>query len=394
MAEGVDRVFQLALNEVVVSADPPSKFYGVEDAEGALLLPTYLRQVITSNSRWLSFTDPIDRSACSIRFERNLRSLVEATIECVQALVPIQHRSEFSSQLVEALTLELALASQLIAICGSTERSDDNLSAMSDLVTTIANALMRVLLRRGFGQLREMCKDNRRHAKREAGITDQSTDIQAVVVLRHSLARMDDPALSMWQFFNRAIEHRLKDCSDVYTMEELWLDIFTLLPFYELDSTGVLKLGYRFQAPFDNWTVVDTMLSRVFELYQDTALQGGNNINSYIRTLLSRCNHLINAWGWKHCESAIVLIFDFFAKNKLAPLRNEKARGSPRFLEQLNVGGSLSILPEDNAFHVFLKVLASGLSCMTAIYPEKKIRSLVWRCIPNHGRTYEKKIQC
>src|SRR6185369_12048820 len=81
---------------------------------------------------------------------------------------------------------------------------------------------------------------------------------------------------------------------------------------------------------------------------------------------------------------------DFFGKNGLRQLRREASSGSVVFLENLVPEQSLALLPSEDSFHIALKCLALGLQGMKDTLPEKKVRSFVFRRIPNHGRTYPK----
>ncbi|KAL9043976.1 MAG: hypothetical protein Q9214_002856, partial [Letrouitia sp. 1 TL-2023] len=91
-------------------------------------------------------------------------------------------------------------------------------------------------------------------------------------------------------------------------------------------------------------------------------------------------------WGWHRCESIIGTLFDFFARNDLANLRNEESRGSPAFLQHLDGEVDLELAHEDRCFQILLKIIAAGLRKMRQHYPEKKIRDIIWRLMPNHGR--------
>ena len=112
--------------------------------------------------------------------------------------------------------------------------------------------------------------------------------------------------------------------------------------------------------------------------------------NEYVRTILKRTHHLIRSWGWKRADPIVGTLFDFFARNKLASLRGEEQHGSMNALESLDQHPNLESEASDRSFHLFLKILATTFQQLQAIYPEKKVRSLIWRCIPNHGRVLRK----
>ena len=118
----------------------------------------------------------------------------------------------------------------------------------------------------------------------------------------------------------------------------------------------------------------------------------GSTINDYVRASLKRCYRLVTTWGWWRCETILGTIFDFFARRGLAQLHKEESWGSPRFLEELDLQPSFDVQPEDRSFHIFLKLLASGLQGIrkNGVYSDKKIGGIAWRFIPNHGRTHRK----
>jgi len=83
-------------------------------------------------------------------------------------------------------------------------------------------------------------------------------------------------------------------------------------------------------------------------------------------------------------------VFDFFASQNLAHLRNEEVYKSPNFLQDFQLNSSLEIEPEDRCFHIFLKMVALGVKHFGEVNNEKGLRNLVARLLPNHDRQYPK----
>ncbi|KAJ4340782.1 hypothetical protein N0V95_007390 [Ascochyta clinopodiicola] len=131
-------------------------------------------------------------------------------------------------------------------------------------------------------------------------------------------------------------------------------------------------------------------MSQVLKRYEGTFRHNGSSANDYVRANLIRCYVLINDWHWRRPEQVLNVIFDFFGRQALKPLRRETTTGSAEFLQDFVAGSSLALASNESSFHVALKCLLKGLQGMNDTYPEKKIRSFVFRLVPNHGRTYPK----
>ena len=93
-------------------------------------------------------------------------------------------------------------------------------------------------------------------------------------------------------------------------------------------------------------------------------------------------------WGWWNCAGIIGTLFDIFASQKLAHLRNEEVYDSPHFLKELDGIPSLDIEPGDRCFHVFLKIVALGMKHLDDDGNVKALKNLVSRLLPNHDRQY------
>jgi hypothetical protein len=177
--------------------------------------------------------------------------------------------------------------------------------------------------------------------------------------------------------------------ADTQVFEQLWQDMFTLLPLGEIDNSGLLIPGLRHTAALEGWALPQQLLKRVFKLYHENPRQPPG-FNDYCRALVARCHFLVQQWGWRKCTGIIGTIFDFFGSQNLAHLRNEEVYKSPRFLEELDRNPSLSIEAEDRCFHIFIKLLALAIQRLKELDCLKDIRNLVARTLPNHNRQYLK----
>jgi hypothetical protein len=349
-----------------------------------------LHQIIKLNSGSLCFSDSVDRSSCVSTLLDALEPLQMIVIEKLDSSLTQIALKQATRLLVRTTSLQLSLARQLLIIAQHPAVSLVVQTRVQSMIKSISGAVSRYLAYQGFGDVSQFLDDTQRHAIREAGIRDDRPAVEACVILWHVLDDSNIPGLSFWDHFNTEVLSEVGQYTRAGTLERKWLNLFTVLPLLEFNINGVLQVGHRFHKANDNWEYVKALLCRVFSLYTDTAATPGSNINKYVRTLLGRCHHLIRGWGWRGCELIMGVIFDFFASNGLAPLRNEDARGSPRFLEILDQNPPLDLSPEDNAFHIFLKIVGTGLRGMRGLYSDRKIQTVAWRCIPNHDRKYPK----
>ncbi|KAL3421900.1 Mus7/MMS22 family protein [Phlyctema vagabunda] len=242
----------------------------------------------------------------------------------------------------------------------------------------------------GLDNLRRIYDDLQYLSVRERGIRDNHHIIQAWVVFWKVFNTAKIVKSSFWEIvYAQLPQVDLDSVSDASIMEKIWYSIFTLLPLAEFNDAGVVNPLARFGTPGGNWILPQRLLKRVFNLYTLNPRQPPG-FNDYSKALLGRCHYLICEWGWWGCSGLIGTIFDFFAAQKLAHLRNEEAYKSPHFLEELHLQPSLDTDPDDRCFHVFLKIVALVIQHMCQVEDLKGIRNLVARLLPNHDRQYPK----
>ncbi|RDI84667.1 Diphthamide biosynthesis protein 1 [Venturia inaequalis] len=388
MASAVYDIFH-SLSTHIVPLDSTSGLTSNSELSNAVKV---VQRLMNANTDGLSFSDPIDREACLSRFLECVQPMQTTTIEYLQVATPEKDEPSNKAIIVHLATLQIALLQQLLSLCGSHSNESTQQQAIAQLKSLCA-ASLRWLTRTGFEEIRKFFVQNSRHVVREAGIQgDQAgaAAVESLVVMSHVLEAQQLPNYSFWDAFNAINLVSVPQTTRVGTLERVWYNVFTILPLAELDPLGVLNVGHRFTKSFENWSGVTIIVSRVFALYSSTSTIAGSTINDYMRSLFVRCWRLIKHWSWRKCEAIIGVIFDFFARNNLAPLRNEVTHGSPHFLENLHSNPLLDSSPEDKSFHIFLKIVAIGLRGMHGMYPDKRIQSIAWRCIPNHGRIYHK----
>lgn len=340
--------------------------------------------LINANAHWICFSDPIDRAAFAVTYVAELREMQTA----IQALTSA--KQDEARRFVPLVGRLVVLTVQVLKVLRQNNACLEQVGTCEKLLRSEVDSLIDYLMRHGFEGVRKFYDDNRRHAVRESGVKEEQVAVETIVVLYHSLQAAEVPGLHLWEAINARLLSSVEKTTQSGTLEHTWLNLLTPLPLLEVSIDGVYRTGLRFQVELDNWEVPRKLLARAFDLYGSTVMLPSTTMNDYIRALLLRCHHLVQSWAWKRCESIISLAFDFFAKREYMSLVKEDKFGSPSFLEQLHAQPSLDVGRDEKAFHIFLKLVAIGFRGLRQVYSEKRIRSIVWRWLPNHSRTYDK----
>jgi hypothetical protein len=271
--------------------------------------------------------------------------------------------------------------------------SESNMSLrfrLDTLLAKCAKSCIKSLLAVGMEDLRILYGDLQRLSARERGIRRDCIVANSWVVLMRVLENARIPRSSFWDVTQAVmIESNVLSGSDARPFENLWRDMFTLLPLAEVDDFGVVKTGVRHTTPVEGWMLPQQLLKRVFHLYTTNPRQPPS-FNEYCRALAARCHYLVQEWGWRKCSGIIGTWFDFFGSQNLSHLRNEEVYKSPVFLEELSGNPTLAINPEDRCFHIFLKVIALVIRRLKKLGLTNDIKNLVARTLPNHDRQYLK----
>ncbi|KAL9081483.1 MAG: hypothetical protein Q9157_000041 [Trypethelium eluteriae] len=350
-----------------------------------------LSNIIRSLSRSLFFLGPIDRGSClskTLYLFKTLWTNVMVDIGLYSQEQPFH--SPIYSSFIEILIRIIVLVNQVLQISNHSEVDDKLQEECELLFVDSCRSLLHLLLSKGLGSLRSFQERNRRHALREAGIRQEDIAVECVVVLKHVLGVAFPEKPMFWELVNEHYMSQVNSTTDARVFDCIWYDVFTLLPFLELDRDGLLLVGSRYQSSMEDWSLIKAMLKKLCPLVKDGERSPGSTINAYFRATLTRCFNLVQSWGWSKCDTVLGTFFDFFAQNRLGSLHKEQSNGSPLFLEQLDQELELSLQPGESSFHIFLKMLALGLQRLRTVHTETKLRSIVWRFIPNHGRTHRK----
>ena len=347
-----------------------------------------LNSILEYFSNHLSFLDPVDRVTCVQRCNPLLSALVIELIDR-HAVRKTSHQAPDNLQNdIQISALAISIANQLRQISKHELMPSRLHEEVGSLVQKAADHALDMSLTNGPEPF-ETCLSNLRNQNADYRIQHHS--IEAFVIVQHVLGQDHHSKTNVWLTLLKGIPTKSSDgFFDIHLAEKSWKLLFSLLPFLELDAQGVVEIGRRFKVPFDDWTLVKRLINPVLEASLSNPQGQPASFNPYCRAVFGRCLHLTNGWGWRRCDSIIGMLFDYFARNDLGNLRSEESKGSPVFLERLEENPPLMFEPEDRGFHILLKIIGSGVRHMQQSCPEKKIRDLVWRLMPNHGRSHPK----
>ncbi|KAL8644756.1 MAG: hypothetical protein Q9226_007607, partial [Calogaya cf. arnoldii] len=346
-----------------------------------------LRQIVGYFSKSLSFYDAIDR----ISFLQRCKTLVSRLVQELAKNSPenadgFGNVSESQSFCMRALKLCVVLATQLRQISKHDVVPHPVQAVFKDFLEQSAfHALEYAFTKNpaGFAQSRERLSQP---GKCPVVFDERHFAIELLVVVSHAVAE-DNLLDTFWNGLRSSVVFpSLEAPTDARNLELCWERLLLVLPFLEIDRQGVLESGRRHKMSCETWTTVKHLLEPILKAYCSDTQRQSPTLNNYCRSVFGRCFRLIKTWGWRKCESNIGILFDFFARRSLFNLPNEEACGSPQFLAHLHKQPLLELATEDRCFHVFLKIIASGLFEMRKVYPDKKIGGIVWRLLPNHGR--------
>lgn len=345
------------------------------------------RSLVQYTTEHLTFEDPIDR----LGFVKRVQSLIAKLNEQLTVALSDERHRDYLTQLA---SYNLVFASQAFQVACHPLVDRKIAHESSDMVKFAARRVLGFVgSRMAQLQMRTFLQNNKSPTKREAGIRADQSALEAYVIVRHVLQSMDELKGCFGELIAEAYLSAggdLSNSSDIDGFENGWLSLFISLPLNEFDSCGLVRIGARFQEAHDNWLMVKRLLSPVLDNYDTNAETQPISCNNYCRALFRRCYHLINGWGWRDCRPIMQLLYDFFAKRHLYDLKLEESFKSPSFLDELDRNPSFDVQPGDPSFHIFLKILATGLRFLPLFCDKKQIRNFAWRLLPNHDGRYPK----
>jgi len=353
-------------------------------------LAQFVRSMTNYVSTHLSFSDPIDRRSFVVKMQQLLFTLFDQVSVLHQNNIYSGSRSGAGHSSLRVMIFLLVLSVQTSLIAQNTVVDQQATLETQRLAHNIATAIISHAIRSGASELGDFLEQNKRHAVRQNGVREEDVVVEGIVVCIHALETLGLPAKGFWDIVSQELAPTAIATTHVTVFETAWATLFSLVPFIEVDVSGIPVRSRRESFSLDNWTSISTILRRLFELYPSTYRKHGSSLNDYVRASLARCHRLIKFWHWQKPEQMLNVVFDFFGRNGLKQLHREAASGSVRFFDHATAEQPLPLDVNECSFHVALKCLVLGLHGMRKSYTEKKIRSFVFRTIPNHGRSYPK----
>ena len=352
-----------------------------------------LNLIIKYTSNHLSFSDPVDRVVYLQRCMGLVTSFLQEmpNIDALGGQIMTTANESITDSRIQLIVRVLVFANQLNQIAKHDVITDDMQGKLNALTTKSMRYALSLVLRNRFAAFDRCLRDLRHLEGCQLAISTSDVPLEAFVICSNIIITDSQSLATFWQVVNNIFPvESSNDILDLRSMERLWQSLFTTLPFLEINSYGIIEVGRRFKIQCDNWAPVRTLIDRLLEGYSADLTERTAIYNPLLRACFARCFHLINDWHWIRCEGIIGALFDFFARSNLAHLRKEECHGSPTFLEQLAYNPQLSVSARDRCFHILLKVIARGLQRMRQIYPARKVRDIIWRLMPNHGRLHPK----
>lgn len=334
---------------------------------------------------YLYFTDPYDPPSFASRMIDILQEVINhpRINSCDANDVILQ-------SIIETLMLCVIILFQVLRISQAQKIDQLMICRLEELLLKACGLCTGLLFSHSLEDIRKMYDDLQYLSIRESGLRTDRYACEGLVVIIQVLGAAGILNGSFWDVVNPWLMS--VDCvsiTDAQTMEHIWYSMFSLLPLFEFDSSGVVIPGLRKTKAVENWSIPQQIIKQVFAIYTADMRQSPS-FNEYCAALFGRCHHLITEWGWWKCNILIGTLFDFFASQNLSNLRNEEVYASPLFLDELSGNPCLELESGDRCFHIFLKIVAVRIMYMRSINDTKGIRNLIPRLLPNHDRQYPK----
>lgn len=348
-----------------------------------------LRSLINYLSMHVSFYDPIDRRSLLSSMELFVESLVDNImslgIEDTNSDMPAKN----CPARLKPMTLLLVLILQTCKIVHHPSVELAGCAKLKTILSRVAKVVVEDLVNQVF-RLYEFLENNKRWKVRENGIQDSDVVVESLVISMNALSEASTPGTTFWSLLNKHLYPQARNAYRLADFESLWGVLFAFLPFTEMNECGILERRRRTTFQQDDWTVLRAIMLQLTKLYPSSPKRQ-SSLYDYVRAVLTRCHNLIDVWHWRQCEAVLNVVFDFFmSKPGFEYLRQEQGSDKVSFLNQLNSQSSLHADSGDTSFHIFLKCIFLGIQEMSLLYTEAKLRSVVWRLIPSHDRSYPK----
>lgn len=345
-----------------------------------MFFSNYLAQVI-------SFPDSIDVVSFGQRVLQAIDACCDRVITALEGNDSHCNPKNSSTRLkLQILAFSLIFVFQIYQLASGDTEIQARLEVRRS-TRKLGRQLLGQLIKCGLDTVRACYEDQRQRSKYERGIDREHYVVEAWIIAIQILRRTESSDISFWQFFNAESCHTdLETALDIRLFEKQWSMIFTILPLYQFDDSGIVQQPMNEHHLSENWGLLKILISRPLKVYNSNPEAHFNTIIDYCRVLYARCHHLIDSWGWANPDIIIPTLYEFFASNNLTNLKNENEYGSAEFLQNLEKSPSLAVRDSDRCFHLLLKIIVIGINSMKKTSTTKKIETLVNRLMPNHRR--------
>lgn len=347
-----------------------------------MFFSNYLAQVI-------SFPDSIDIVSFGQRVLQAIDTCCDRVVVALEGSESHCNPKNSSTRLkLQVLTFSLVFVFQMYQLASGDTEVQARLE-VENSTRKLGSQLLGQLMKCGLDAVRGCYEDQRQQSKYERGIDREHYVVEAWVIAIQILGQIRSPDIGFWQFFNLELRPAdLEKALDVRLFEKQWCMIFTIIPLYQFDNSGLVRQPINEHQLSENWVLLKTLISRPLKVYNSNPGNHFGTIIDYCRVLYARCHHLISSWGWTNPDIIIPTLYEFFASNNLANLKNENEYGSAEFLQDLEKSPSLAVRDSDRCFYLLLKIIVIGINSMKTTSTTRKIGGLVNRLMPNHRRQY------
>lgn len=390
--DSVSAEFEIIMNQI---ADITEKARDKDDLNGAefhcLTSQVYSFYMFFSNylAQVISFPDSIDIVSFGQRVLQAIETCCDRVVVALEGSDSHYNPKNSSTRLkLQILSFSLVFVFQMYQLASGDIEVQARLE-VENSTRKLGSQLLSQLMKCGLDAVRGCYEDQRQQSKYERGIDREHYVAEAWVIAIQILGQIRSPDIGFWQFFN--LELHLADLEkalDVRLFEKQWCMIFTILPLYQFDNLGISQRPINEHGLSENWVLLKSLIGRPLKVYNSNPGNHFSTIIDYCRVLYARCHHLISSWGWTNPDIIIPTLYEFFASNNLANLKNEDEYGSEKFLQDLEKPPSLAVQDTERCFHLLLKIVATGINSMKTTSTTRKIGNLVNRLMPNHRRQY------
>jgi len=242
---------------------------------------------------------------------------------------------------------------------------DINILGANEILSRLSRRILLYLLNGGFEPVQKAIRRTRGRTTEDDGNGCDSILLDIWSTLYHLLNNRSDREAfpQFWNFLETELE--ITDTTDAKLLDRAWYTIMNIsaATVFNLDGIAQPRSNRPLRTTDSIWSVVKTVVTPLLQSYS-TAQH--HRYDACIRNLLGRCHTVLAFWGWSAgAKSLLTMIYTFFTDRKFDNLKTEALSGFPKFFQ--TDPSCLEIHPTDNAFVIFLKLIASYITLESAV---------------------------